>query len=1309
MKIELLLGNHFRFFILVFCLTISWTTSGQFQEKFERITSESGDFQSIVYCIDQDSLGNIWAGTEEGVVRFNSRETFLYNKYKGLPDNFSNRISTIFIDSKHRIWIGSSNGLALYNPLKDKFDLIPVDPELKPNLIEVIAEDGVNNIWIGAFNGLWKYSPDEAESFPLQVVKSLTIRDIYFNKNDLLVGSSEGLQLLDFENEMLNPITFNEAPPGFEVRCIYKSGLEYLIGTQNNGLFKCDAQFQKLTKITIPSFEQRNFPIHKIIPDRNGKIYVATDGGGLIYLDRDYSFLKSLVNDVNNPNSISSNGVYDMILGEENIFWIATYGGGLNILDISKSYFQNINHVPNDENSIIHSFTRSILQAKNGEIWFGTKEGISIWNRNKNQWKNIAALKENSTTSDIVMALAEDGNYVWAATYGNGVFKINKSNLTTQQFSSTPGAQQTIGLSKIYTILIDSKKNCWLGGIDGALHQITSEGLVNTFPIQQVRQIIETQNGNILAVGRNGVQKIRNGTIEDFEDLKSGQNGLEYNTISCIYEDKNQNLTVGTNGAGLIFYNPQSKKIKTLNRSNGLPSDLVQGVLYDEFGNLWASTSRGLASISLSPNDTTFKVFDKTDGLVSTEFNYGSYVKLSDQTLMFGGIDGLVYFDPGEIKNQDYLPRIIFEELDLFNKKEESNATHLLTDINSIDEVTLKYFENSFSLKFIGILHSTPEKVKYSWNMDGVNEGWSTPNTENRITFSNLSPGDYTFGVKAANRDGVWGAERQLQIKITPPWWASNIAYLIYGLLAIGAIIGVVYLTGVFVNKRNAEEQIAFFSNITHELKTPLTILLSTLDAAPKESNNQDSNKKIRSTVSRLNTLFDQLLNFNKVTSGNFQKSQIEKIHLGNHIDQVVNGFKPLMDKKNISFELSNKWKQEVFYYDQEVFNKVLFNLVSNAIKYSKEDGSIKISLLEGRSDDLKLSIEDTGIGIPKDQQKLILKRYYRGRNAINSQTPGTGLGLMIVKNLVEQDNGSINFESVENQGTTFTIILKNQSKLYQQSAVLEKQIKDDVLVHESSRISDFSDAKILVVEDNDELRQLMVSKLGTYFQVYEADNGKNGLEKVAEVFPDLIITDFIMPEMDGMEMCRALQKDINLNHIPVFMMTVLNNTQTKIESIESGIAAYMEKPIDFNFLLAKMTSTLDRQKMLRERFLHQTEIENAEKFRNKRDADFINNLEKFVLQKIKEEGLSVHDLCREVGMSRTALYMKLKNMVDLSPQNFIIHTRLKYARKLLTEGDINVKEVAYEAGFSNPKYFSTSFKKLFGESPTSYMKSLEA
>lgn len=1304
--------GYFRSLFLS-CLFALWGVpemAGQVAVKFDKISSREAFYPSIVYSIVQDSFGNIWAGTEEGVIRYNSRETYLYNKYSGLLGNKRNRTSEIFIDEHHRIWIGTEEGISLYDTSEDVFKPVRRQEGVGPTLVKSIIEDDQHRIWIGAFNGIWRYLPDEKdpEDQFRQLARELNVLMLHCDGDRLIAGTDRGLYVLDTNSDGPFPSLVSPAAGSLAVTAIHQDDRFFLIGTKEDGIFRADPNLVRLENIELRPLAKRAYPVNKIVADKKGHYYVATDGAGLLYLDREGRLLDQYTNDANQPHSISSDGIYDVILDGDKILWIATYGGGINSLNLSENYFQNIGHNLNDKNSIAHNFTRSILEDKEGNLWFGTKEGISIWYRSSGNWHHIPSLGSNTGDPDIVMALAEDGDYIWAGTYGQGAFRINKKDYSAVQYHEDSPPGRRIGLSRVYSILLDRHGNCWLGGIEEDLHCLSSTGESITFPISQVRDIIESRDGSILVAGRTGVQRISEGRITEVESLKPSREGLNYTTLSCLFEDEEGNLIVGTNGTGLLFYDIENQQTRIFDTSDNLPSDIVQGVLQDESGAFWVSTTRGLANLRVSTADTHVKVFNRDDGLASSEFNYGSYAKLADGMLAFGGVEGVTIFRPEAIGEQIRVPKIVLEDLQLLNKKSKSNSSRLPANINAVEEVLLRHFENDLRLKFAGVLHSTPSKVWYSWKMKGLNESWSEPSEENQINFVNLSPGEYIFEVRAANRDAIWGDVRRLKISIASPWWRSPFAFAIYFLLGGALIAGLIVLSGVLIRKRNADEQLAFFSNITHELKTPLSILLSTLDSSSQDQG-AGANEKIKVTVKRLNALFEQLLNFNKAASSQIQARYITKIHLKTHVEQVVNSFKPLLAEHDVFVRVVDEWDKEVFYYDKEALDKILFNLISNAIKYSRERGEIEVALKNSSKGGLKLIITDNGIGIPKDQQKFILKRYYRGRNAINSQLPGTGLGLMIVKNLAERDKGSIIFESVENQGTTFTVLLKDQSHLYHKSAILngsEQPKVDDF--QQNGKIAEFSDAKILIVEDNDELREMLVEDLGTFFQVLEARNGREGLALAQQSYPDLIITDLIMPVMDGMALCQELQNDIHMNHIPIFMMTVLSNSEYKLESIESGVSEFMEKPIDINYLLAKIINTLDWQKKLRERYLHHAEIENAEKYRNKREAEFLNGLEKFVLEKIREENLSVYDLCRHVGMSRTGLYMKLKNMIDLSPQNFIIRTRLKYARKLFLEKNLNVKEVAYMAGFSNPKYFSTSFKKVFKESPTAFLKKLQ-
>lgn len=1287
----------------------------QGEVSFGKLTSEKGAYQSIVYGLAQDSFGNIWSSSENGITRFNSQEAFLYNKYRGLPPDFGNRISAIHLDAQHTLWIGSEKGIARYHAALDTFEMILSETQKRPLLVKEILSDQEGNIWVGGFNGVWKYKPEDAteKAHFSQFSTARGVENLTFLEEKLLIGGSDHLLLLDIPSHHLDTLALrNSAGKSPIVTSTIQFHNQLLLGTKGSGLYRANADLSLIQSVPLALFDAQKPPIYQIVREGDGTLFLGTDGQGLIQLSSDFELLENFQNDVNDPRSISSDGIYDLLRDEEGILWIATYGGGINYLNPSQNRFTPITHQINEPNSIAHQFTRSVMEDQGGNIWFGTKQGISIWYKAQNQWKHIRNLTNKNLPNSppyIVMTLEEDGDYVWVGTYNGGAYRIHKKTFKSLNFGPQAAPQRRFPLTKIYTICKDAQGNIWMGGIDNELVCLQPDQRIQTYPLTQVKVIVPAQQGGVWTAGKNGIQHIFQDRITHIEGLRSGQNGLDYTTINSLHLCSNGDLLIGTNGEGLLIYHPDSKQFKKLTVKDGLPSDIIQGILTIDNQDIWVSTSSGLAHIHLSPVDTTILIFDKSDGLASTEHNYGSYLQLNDGKMIFGGTDGLTLFNPAEIRSQKDTPKIVFEEIRVLNHEVKPGEAPLVQHINATAHVKLTYWENAISLRFVGILHSTPSKVQYTWKLDGFDQQWSQTSLENQTNFTNLSPGDYIFRVKAANRDGLWGPEKQLKISVAPPWWATNLAiisYVLIGLIGLG--VGL-YILGIVVNKRNAEQQIDFFNNITHELKTPLTILLSSLDNLSQKDEEKDaSTEKIKSTVIQLNTLFDQLLNFHRATSDHHLNSDIRKMDLQGHVEELIARFTPLLTEKKLTLQVDSSWEKEVFYFNAAVFDKILFNLISNAIKYSKEDGHIHINLRAASNTQLKVSVVDDGIGIPKDQQKNILKRYYRGRNAVNSQLPGTGLGLIMVKNLVEKNGGNIQFKSVENEGTTFSVTLPDKQAQYHKSALLTNSGQKLEEIYDSTRIEAFKDAKILIVEDNDELRAILVKKLSVYFNVYEASNGKMGLQKVSEIFPDLILTDLIMPEMDGMTMCKTIMEDINLNHIPVFMMTVLNNSSQKLESIEKGVTEYMEKPIDFNLLLAKMANALTWQAKLQKKYQHEVEIETAQTFRNERDAEFINKMEKFTLEHIQDENFSVNDLCEFVGMSRTSLYMKLKNLTDMSPQDFIINTRLKYARKLLTNGHGRIKEVAYDCGFSNPKYFSTSFKKQFGLSPSQFLESLK-
>ena len=1271
--------------------------------EFQQLSGENVSTQSITYAIKQDSIGNVWIASEEGVLKHNSKYYKVYNTYNGLPESVSNRTTQLFIDSKQRVWIGLENGVCLYDEVFDKFNLIKNKTDINPSLITSITESLNENIWIGGYNGLWKYDPNVSNSSMTRVLNNHSIQALYSFKNNIIFGTSKGLFVYNLINNSLVELKLSEDLKNISAIGMFNNRL--LIGTKSGEVFEMDFNFKEMKSI---NFEKKTLnKINDFEVDSSNNLYIATDGDGIYYINKRYKILYHFTEDVDNPKSISSNGIYDIEIGREGIFWVATYGGGVNFYSSNRLPFQKIQHQINNPNSLVSNFTRSIAVDKNDNLWFGTKKGVSIWNTKKNEWKHISTSSKNKK-QDIVLALASDNDFMWVGTYNNGFYKININSYKSVNYNSN--TDKSI-VKKVYSIFEDNN-NIWLGGIEGDLTVIRPNKKIDTYPINQIKFITKSSSGNILIAGKNGVYEIDDAKKEFklIEKLKPNKNNLAYSTVNSICQTNDDNLIIATNGAGLVFYDYKNNSIRKLTVNSGMPSDIVQGVLAINNSDIWASTTKGLAHIVTSSRDTIITIFDKRDGLASTEYNYGSFAKLNNKLYAFGGVNGVTLFNPDKIQDSNYKPKISFDEFILFDKTIEPGSKILKKHINLTDNIILQSNENSIEFKFTGVLQNYSSKIKYTFRLDGFNDDWSEPSLNNFATYTNLNSGDYRFRVKALYKNRDFGKERFVNIKIESPWYATKTAFLFYILLIIGIIYLIIHFTSVIINKKNADEQINFFNNITHEIKTPLAILISSLDAVTEkiESNNK-SKERIKTTVKRINSLFEQMLNFHKITSQNSISQDVTKINLNKLIEQIALDFQPLSEDRNLEIIINNRWNDDVFYHDKDIFDKILLNLISNSIKYSFDNGKIYINTYKTKQGDLKIEFIDKGLGIPKDQQKFILNKYYRARNVINSQRPGTGLGLVMVKKLIEKVGGSISFISEENKGTTFSISLKNLINEYTKQTISNENtitvVKNQL--EEYSNFDEFSDSKILIVEDNDELREILVNSLGVYFRIYEAKNGKEGIEVVSHVFPDIILTDLIMPEMDGMQMSKKIKEDINLNHIPVFMLTVLQNSTQKLESIETGIAAYIEKPIDMKFLLAKITNTLKYQRKLRKKYIQESDTDNATLFRNKNDQEFLKKLEENIIKNIEDNSFSVLNLSENFGMSRTSLYMKLKNLVDLSPQDFIIHNKLKYSKKLLIKGEMSIKEIAYSSGFSNPKYFSTSFKKFYGITPSGFLESI--
>lgn len=1251
--------------------------------RFEKV--DFGNFaNNTTFELIEDSHGSIWSATEEGLIRHNSVESRKYDEYHGLPEKFSNNIQNVVLDHQNKVWASSENYLARFDETQNKFILFDFGASTSTPGYIYDVKLYLQQLWLATFDGIWVLN------LQTQKIKKIFHKGgqyISFCKDGLMLGGNNGSYIV--RNSSIDPKPLMKE---CITSCIPNNG-EYIVSTRSGKILRLGANFEIKNEILNTSY-----PILKCIAFSKESFLAATDGGGIYELAYDGKILKHLEHDDEDKYSIPINGVYDLLHTRDSQLWVATFGGGV-VKSIDKSPIKAWQkHSNQSKNTIANNYVRAIQKTQEGDMWYGTKEGISILRKN-NTWQHLPSLTGDS--KEIILTFYEKGDYIWVGTFGNGAFKINKKNLSKEQYCPQCPMPKKIDISKVYSIIQDFNGTLFFGGIEGNLSFIKSNGELGNINIGQVKDLAMSPSGTVYSAGRQGVYKIVDNKAEQITELIDSKK-FDYSTINCLEIDQQGIFWLGTKGDGVVRYQPSTKKIDLFGMNVGMPSDIIQAVILLNRESLWVSTSRGLAYLDLQKTPVKVRAYDDHVSLGNSNYILGSYANLGNNLTVFGTQEGLITLDLSVLLKSHPPKTPIFEYLEVPESKNSAKTKVVnLYDIK-INKVSLKYWQDFIKVKFATIDHINPKQHRYKWKMEGINEDWSPSIYENEIYLANIKSGTHKLEIKSVDPSGIEGPSRYIHINIQYPWYFSWWAKMVYFFTTIGLGILLYRFSRTLILKKNAEEQISFYNNITHELKTPLSILLNKLDTT---NNVLEYKQEVKSTVSRLNSLFDQLLNFNKVNSIFYKNQIISEINVEEHFQSLIHNFDSEISKKQINVVYENNFRLENFYYKKDILDKVTYNLLSNAVKYTQSQGNITIKL-SGNEGKLHINITDNGIGIPKDEQKNILKRYYRARNAINSQQPGTGLGLLMVKNLVELDRGSISFVSEVGLGTSFTIQLVNLKKDYTSSHKLPtiEVIETPTEVFSSDSQPKY---KILIVEDNDELRIDLVEKLSEHFSIIAARNGVEGYEKAKSRFPDLIVTDLIMPEMDGNALCKALIKDENTSHIPVFMMTVLTDPDLQVENIRSGVNTYMTKPIDIPLLVAKIYSVLEYKQKLKEKYIHESDVVKATKFKDERDAIFIQELEQFIISRIQDEEISVQDLCKHVGMSRTALYMKMKEIVDHSPQSFIIMTKMNHARMLLLQGGKTVQEVAIMVGFENPKYFSTSFKRQFDMSPSTFLKSL--
>ncbi|HKJ40795.1 MAG TPA: ATP-binding protein, partial [Sunxiuqinia sp.] len=1042
----------------------------------------------------------------------------------------------------------------------------------------------------------------------------------------------------------------------------------------------------------------------------------------------------------------------------QNIFWIGTYKNGVDYFRKSSKHFRLLQHDPQDKTRLSKSDVNFLAEDHLHHIWVGTNgAGIDVLNQKGKVIKRLTIESRNGLSNDVVVAIYEDHQgMIWIGTYYGGLNQYNPQTGDIKVFRHSATDPKSIPDDRVWSITEDRHNQLWIATLTGGLSRYQPEaGKFITYNTSnsnicsnQIRILYKDHQDNLWACSPNGLSRYNENT-NDFTVFKEGKttDGMRpFGEVNDLFQDSRGWYWVSSN-AGLIRFNPQNQQAIFLSKKDGLQSNNIKQILEDDQGNLWISSNRGISklwfSLSDNPNELkpNFLHFDETDGLQGQEFSELAALKTSKGDLLFAGNNGINWFNPHEIQIDTVKPNLQFTGLRIFNKEVNPGETVdrrllLQKPVYQTNVLELKYAENFFSIEFSALTYLFPEKSKYRYKLEGFDDHWyETDGTANFATFTNLNNGDYTFLVEGSNADGVWNKKPiELKIKVLPPFWKSWYAMVLYALSLIGILTLLRYLVlmkermNVRVEEERREAQriheldslkLKFFTNISHEFRTPLTLILSPVEkllAKVGDTTDQRQLSLIHQNARRLLNMINQILDFRKMEMQglSYQPSHGDLIQF---MQDVVASFRELSENKNIDLRLVTELPELTVEFDRDKLEKIMFNLLSNAFKFTPNNGLviIQIELQDETPTNQRLIIrvKDNGIGIAPEQAEKIFDRFYQSESSQQVAEKGTGIGLSLVREYVQLHGGTVLLESAPGVGSSFTITLpvvldEQHQKVEQKTATPQLEEKPVFSVENNFEAVSVNGGKatVLITEDNDDLRTYLKEQLAEKYQILEATNGKEGLASLRENMPDLIISDLMMPEMDGIELCKQAKSDPITCHIPFIMLTAKTSEQQQLEGLQIGADDYLTKPFNLQILEAKVNNLIQLKMNIRRSFRTKLQIQPKDISINSLDEQFIEKILNTMEDNMGNSEFTVEEFSRIMGVSRMQLYKKMVSLTGKPPVEFIRIMRLKRAAQLLQKSQLNVSEVAYQVGFNDPKYFSKQFKAEFKVLPSKYLGS---
>lgn len=1319
----------FRTLALLAVLLPFLVSAEEKQLAFRSLTADDGLTHNAVLAILQDRIGFMWFGTKDGLNRYDGTEIRSITVEDAIPGN--NYIRTLCEDGDGRIWMGTDAGVCIYDPgterarrfLERSDDGTTISGNI-PNI--VMAPD--STIWIcGGSQGFFRYDPAIGKLTHIVTDKTgtrtYTARNICFTpQGTAYIALDDGnIYFSDDGLESVAPLFSGNAAAPFHdhfINRLVSSTFNRIYVCSSRGLFEVNPAHRQYRKIDLPHSNDYVRDIHVVGYD---EIWVATESC-LEILDGNMQVSTLPQADHDIPYTLQRNAFYCLCKDNEGGMWAGTYFSGVFYSRAGNSTSVRRYYAGSDKRQS-GRYIREIVTDKEGNLWIGSEsKGLFRFHPSSEEIEPIPGreLYENGLYSN-VHGLCCDGDYIWAGTYEQTrtLTRIHRRTLASKSYPSAG--------KEIYTICKTAYGNLWLGTTSGLKRYdpAADRFIADTAIRNPIHHLKEDSSGNLwaatLADGLYKYDALKD-SWQHFVYNEQDTTSLAANKVLSVFEDSRMQLWITTEGGGLCRYVPGQNVFVRYKRF--LPFDTCYRIEEDAHGVFWITSNKGL--IRFDAANRSYFVFTTDDGLLNNQFNYSSLCKTPEGRIYAGSNDGFISFVPEELKPHDKAFPIVLTDFMLYNQRVgvDNDSSPLKKSITQLDRLLLAPDENSFSLRVTAVNYQSPHQVRMRYRLEGFDTGWNRV-LNNTITYSNLPYRTYRLVVEDLCSNGEPnGAVRTLEIRIRPPFYLSRFAQICY-VLSVLAMIAGLYKIAVRRSLREREKAIEkierqkerelyvskfdFFTNVAHEIRTPLSLIRGPLeDLAERTKNKLDPEAEenidtmIRNT-DRLATLINQLLDFRKAERQGFKLHPVE-CDVREVIESICIRFVTMARQKHIALTFDLPAEKQYAAVDREALTKIVSNLLSNALKYSQTYARLEMTVAE-KPEVLQIAVTNDGAVVPEQMREQIFLPFMQYRDGKHLIT-GTGIGLTLARALATQHGGTLHMDDdLSVNRFVLTIPIEHLSSDTQSGTSMPSAITDHTEAEEFQQNGIAAKPSVLIVEDDPEMQAFIARHLSAIYETVTADNGCLALEKLTKRPFDLILSDVMMPEMDGFELCRCIKSDLQFSHIPLLLLTAKTDMTSKVEGLGAGADAYIEKPFSLEYLRASIATLLSNRELVRRHFLESPLVKSETLTYSKTDEDFMRKLDEYIMHSMEQSDLSVDDIANEMCMSNSSLFRKLKGIIGKNPNEYLRIKRLKRAAELLQQDEYNITDISLLVGFRSQSYFSSCFKKQFGITPTEFLE----